>query len=283
MPTTTTSVTNESAHALPLIISTDTAAQYLAQDNVLFIDLCGEESYHAGHISGAVMVTPAELMDGNKPAPGRLPSPERLTQLFERIGYQPDQTIIVYDNEGGGWAGRFIWMLDVIGHHQRTVIDGGLLAWRAEQRPESTEINTPVPSTVNLILSSTPTVEADEIIERHNDANFAVWDARSPAEYRGEKVLAARGGHIPGAINGEWTTLMDHQRDRRLREDLADYVASLGFTAEQEIATHCQSHHRSGLTYLVGKHLGLNIRAYHGSWSEWGNRTDTPITEGQQP
>lgn len=281
MPTTTTPATNESAGALPLIISTDTAAQYLAQDNVLFIDLCGEESYRAGHIPGAVMVAPAELMDGNKPAPGRLPSPERLTQLFERIGYQPDQTIIAYDNEGGGWAGRFIWMLDVIGHRHRTVIDGGLLAWRAEQRPESVDINTPVPSTVNLTLSSTPTIEAEEIIERHNDANFAVWDARSPAEYSGEKVLAARGGHIPNAINGEWTTLMDHQRDRRLRVDLAAYVASLGFTAEQEIATHCQSHHRSGLTYLVGKHLGLNMRAYHGSWSEWGNRTDTPIIEEQ--
>jgi thiosulfate/3-mercaptopyruvate sulfurtransferase len=24
--------------------------------------------------------------------------------------------IVVYDDEGGGWAGRFIWTLDIIGH-----------------------------------------------------------------------------------------------------------------------------------------------------------------------
>jgi len=41
--------------------------------------------------------------------------------------------------------------------------------------------------------------------------------------------------------------------------------------------THCQSHHRSGFTYLVGKALGFNIRAYHGSWAEWGNHPTTPV------
>jgi thiosulfate/3-mercaptopyruvate sulfurtransferase len=44
------------------------------------------------------------------------------------------------------------------------------------------------------------------------------------------------------------------------------------------VITHCQSHHRSGLSYMVGRLLGFaNIRAYHGSWGEWGNRDDLPI------
>ena len=33
----------------------------------------------------------------------------------------------------------------------------------------------------------------------------------------------------------------------------------------------------SGLTYLVGKALGYDIKAYDGSWSEWGNDPETPI------
>ncbi|MBT3564150.1 MAG: sulfurtransferase, partial [Gammaproteobacteria bacterium] len=37
------------------------------------------------------------------------------------------------------------------------------------------------------------------------------------------------------------------------------------------------THHRSGLTYLIGKSLGYDIKAYPGSWSEWGNHPDTPI------
>ncbi|MBT3897162.1 MAG: sulfurtransferase, partial [Gammaproteobacteria bacterium] len=46
---------------------------------------------------------------------------------------------------------------------------------------------------------------------------------------------------------------------------------------DKKIITHCQTHHRSGLTYLIGKSLGYDIKAYPGSWSEWGNHPDTPV------
>ena len=65
----------------------------------------------------------------------------------------------------------------------------------------------------------------------------------------------------------------------RIRTDAREYLASLGLTADKRIITHCQSHHRSGFTYLVGKAVGLNIRAYHGSWAEWGNHPTTPVEQ----
>ncbi|HNP01660.1 MAG TPA: rhodanese-like domain-containing protein [Agitococcus sp.] len=52
----------------------------------------------------------------------------------------------------------------------------------------------------------------------------------------------------------------------------------LGITANKTVIVYCQTHHRSGLSYLVGKLLGLNIKAYAGSWSEWGNLRDTPVS-----
>ena len=51
----------------------------------------------------------------------------------------------------------------------------------------------------------------------------------------------------------------------------------LGITPDKRVITHCQTHHRSGLTWLIGQSLGYDIKAYHGSWSEWGNDPDTPI------
>lgn len=42
--------------------------------------------------------------------------------------------------------------------------------------------------------------------------------------------------------------------------------------------THCQTHHRSGFTYLVAKALGYpRVKGYAGSWGEWGNHPDTPV------
>lgn len=89
-----------------------------------------------------------------------------------------------------------------------------------------------------------------------------------------------RAGHIPGAINYEWTQAMDPGRHYRLKplNKLKSELAALGITADKKIITHCQSHHRSGLTYLVAKLLGFSdVKAYPGSWCEWGNRDDTPI------
>ncbi|MDY7699672.1 thiosulfate sulfurtransferase, partial [Pseudomonas aeruginosa] len=109
-------------------------------------------------------------------------------------------------------------------------------------------------------------------------ADLAVWDARNPSEYAGTKVLAAKAGHVPGAINFEWTAGMDPARALRIRADIAEVLEDLGITPDKEVITHCQTHHRSGFTYLVAKALGYpRVKGYAGSWSEWGNHPDTPV------
>jgi thiosulfate/3-mercaptopyruvate sulfurtransferase len=184
---------------------------------------------------------------------------------------------VVYDDEGGGWAGRFIWTLDAIGHKHYSYLNGGLHAWKGANLPLSSEVATVTPHEVRVKIDPEVVIEIPDILADLDKADFVVWDARSPAEYRGERVSAQKAGHIPGAINCEWTNLMDHKQDLRIRQDAREYLAGLGLTADKHIVTHCQSHHRSGFTYLVGKALGFNIRGYHGSWAEWGNHPDTPV------
>jgi 3-mercaptopyruvate sulfurtransferase SseA len=108
-----------------------------------------------------------------------------------------------------------------------------------------------------------------------------VWDCRSAEEFRGQKSGSARAGHIPGAVHLDWLDLMDRARALRLRTDLEALLAERGIDRGRDVVTHCQTHHRSGLSYLVARLLDFpRIRAYPGSWSEWGNRTDTPVATG---
>ena len=78
---------------------------------------------------------------------------------------------------------------------------------------------------------------------------------------------------------------MDKSRALRIKElnTFKTQLAEMGLDKNKTIATHCQTHHRSGFTYLVGKILGLTMRAYAGSWAEWGSDTTTPVTTGKKP
>jgi thiosulfate/3-mercaptopyruvate sulfurtransferase len=265
------------ANELPLIIEPELLMQHLDDDNLLIVDLCSEASFARGHLPGAVHVSPRELVSGTPPAPGKLPSEQQLSRLFSRLGLHPDLHVVAYDDEGGGWAGRFLWTLEVIGHQRYSYLDGGIWAWRSASGPLTTEVRHPAPTSVSVSINHEPILEKEDILGHLSDPGFAVWDARGPDEYRGEKITAQKNGHIPGAIHCEWTELMDRNAGLRIRKDAADYLQDKGLTFDKTIVTHCQSHHRSGFTWLVGKALGYDIKAYPGSWSEWGNAPDTPV------
>lgn len=263
---------------VPLILEPEQLAPLLEHEEVKVVDLSAPASYLAGHIPGAIGLPFQALMAGTPPAAGKLPSLERLTEVFRAIGLTPETHIIACDDEGGGWAGRLLWTLEVIGHRKYSYLNGGMHAWKAAGLPLTTDVASVAPSDIEIhIATDAPMIDAEEILQHLDQQDLQVWDARSPEEYSGEKILAMKGGHIPGAINCEWTQLMDPQRDLRIRQDAREFLATLGIDGSKEIATHCQSHHRSAFTWLVGKSLGFPIRAYPGSWSEWGNLPDTPV------
>lgn len=270
--------------SLPLLLEAEQLHHCLQQTaeapaDLLVIDLCGETAYHHSHIPGAVHVNTADLVRGDKPAPGLLPSLEKLNSLFSRLGLAPDTHVVCYDDEGGAWSGRFLWTLDVIGHSRYSYLNGGIRSWRACGFAEEKIAHQRNPTQVHVTLHTDMVATTEDLLrEIQGNPKLLVWDARSAEEYRGEKVLSQRGGHIPGAIHCEWTTLLDPNNHLRIRQDAKLYLQSLGITPDRHIVTHCQTHRRSGLTYLVIKILGYpHIRAYPGSWSEWGNRTDTPV------
>ncbi|RXE48940.1 sulfurtransferase [Chromohalobacter israelensis] len=267
---------------LPLIVEPEQLAEHLDAPDLLIVDVpLKAESYTTGHVPGAIFLDHRRLLAGDGPVPNDVPDEDALSALFSELGLTRDTHVVAYDDEGGGWAGRLLWTLELIGHTRYSYLNGGIHAWRAAGLTQSREPHQPQPSDYRAeIRNPGVMIERDELLQRLDEVQLAVWDARSPAEYRGEKGQNRHLGHIPRAVNMEWTNAMDRQRDLRIRDyaELITELDALGLTPDMEIVTHCQSHHRSGFTWLVGKALGFEkMRAYPGSWQEWGNRDDTPI------
>lgn len=271
---------------LPLLLEPAQLAGLLPDDHLLIIEQCKGETFVQNHIPGSVHLDFKRLQLPGTPAPGKLPSAEALETVFSELGLTPDTHVICSDDEGGGWAGRLIWVLDCIDHKKYSYLNGGLVAWLDEGLPTESGEVTPVASNYQIgAIHHDCSFTKEQILENIGQPDFAVWDARSAAEYTGEKAISKRGGHIPGAVNYEWTLGMDKSRGLRINEleGFRQLLAGLGIDSTKRIATHCQTHHRSGFTYLVGKILGLDIRGYAGSWSEWGNDESTPVTTGDKP
>ena len=263
---------------LPLVIEPAQLAERLDAADLILLDLSSAARYAAGHIPGARWVDTKRTQLGLLPAPGLLPERAQLEALFADIGHHANAVYVVYDDEGGPWAGRFIWLLDVIDHQRYHFLNGGLQAWISDGLELSQEEPAVTRTEVSLTLSDAPTATREYLQSRLDAADLAIWDVRGADEYRGEKLSSARGGHIPGATHFEWTAGMDPQRGMRIRTDIAEVLQGLGITPDKEVITHCQTHRRSGFSYVVAKALGYpRVKAYAGSWSEWGNLPDTPI------
>jgi thiosulfate/3-mercaptopyruvate sulfurtransferase len=151
----------------PLVIEPADLISQLDNPDLILIDLSKKERYNDGHIRGARHVPLTATQSGQSSIPGLLPAKKDLEHLFTQLGHQPEAVYVVYDDEGGGWAGRFIWLLDVIGHPHYHFLNGGIHAWIGDAYATTKEIPPPAQQNfVEFTINDTPTATLDYVRSR---------------------------------------------------------------------------------------------------------------------
>jgi len=265
--------------ALPLILEPSELENNLGQSDIKIVDLCKADTYLQTHIPGAIYLDYTKIVRAEKPIMGLLPTNDVISDILSSLGISPNTHVIAYDDEGGGKACRFLWTLAVIGHNQYSLLNGGLHAWANEGHTVDNLTVTTEATSYELssnVNSNEVSVDSNYIMENLQNDLISIIDCRSPKEYSGEMINAARGGHIPKAVNIDWTLAMDIEKNYRLKSEneLETMLNDLNITQDKEVIVYCHSHHRSALTFIMLKSLGYEkVKGYPGSWSDWGNNS----------
>jgi thiosulfate/3-mercaptopyruvate sulfurtransferase len=238
-------------------------------------------AFDSAHIAGARFVAMSSLTVRRGDILTELPPLAQLDSLLETLGVGERGRIVLYGETLP--VTRLFFTLDYLGLGERvSVLDGGLVAWRAAAGPVTAE-PTPVPVRTTLSLTPRPEVVADAhwVEARRRDSLVVLLDSRTKEEFEGTRLeeAVARPGHIPGAVNLNWTATIANGKFLEPTA-LRQLLAGVGATPGKALITYCRVGSRASVLYFVGRLLGYQVRLYDGSMNEWAGRPELPVATG---
>ena len=275
------------------LVSTGWLAQHLNDPDLRLLDAswhmpgAGRDAraeYDAAHIPGARFFDIDEISDARSELPHMAPATEKFMSRMRAMGVGDGHQVVVYDATGLFSAARVWWLFRLMGKRDVAVLDGGLPKWLAEGR--ATEDMAPVIRDRHMTTSRQNQLVRDvtQVARAAKLGDHTILDARGPGRFTGaekEPRPGLRGGHIPGARNVHYATLLNDDGTMKSVPALQKVFADAGADLTKPVITTCGSGVTAAIVNLALERIGKTDHAlYDGSWSEWGMYPDLPIATG---
>ncbi|MBU7036223.1 MAG: sulfurtransferase [Theionarchaea archaeon] len=273
-------------------VSTEWLEAHL-DENILRVDVQPNvHDYILEHIPGAVYFNEGLLRVPLRGRPAVYCPDEVMQANFRRIGLT-SQPVVVYTGVGSfkKWGDGLeqtmvAYTLVRFGHPAVYILDGGLDKWKAEGNPV-TKVFPPVKeSTFTVKLQRDFCVEYEEFKAMKDRKDVILLDARPSHVYEGQGPWI-KPGHIPGAVNLPWTSLMAADNTRLLRPDdeILAALESKGITRDKTIICSCGTGREATNEFILFTWY-LNypkVKIYEGSFTEWTSYPENPTVTGKNP
>jgi thiosulfate/3-mercaptopyruvate sulfurtransferase len=243
-----------------MLVSTADLARQLADPAVVVLHVSDRQSsFDEGHIPGARFVRYGDIaIEGDRAAGSELPSVEQLKRIFEAAGVTDRSRVVIYGSSTVG-AARAFFTLDVAGHPRVALLDGGLAAWKAEQRPLETGASKPVTAGAFTPRINSARLADASFIQQHLGTDGGMGGMHTP-------------GHIAGAQQLPWNTLVAPDGRFLPRAQLQAKLAAAGAVSNKPVVAYCMVGMRASVAYFVARYLGYDARLYDGSIIDWTQR-----------
>jgi len=229
---------------------------------------------------------------------------DRAQTILGEHGIGRTNTIVLYDSvarDGAATASYLFWVLEVLGHRRKKILEGGIDAWSASGYDMVSKPETLSPILYQARLEEIhkrEIIDGDFVYKRLGDPYYQIIDVRSREEYLGQKGtrdLYGRGlklGHIPTAVNVNYELNWKDKSSKKIKPYRLLQELYRGLDSDKTVIVYCNSGRRSSFSYFVLKLMGFeNIITYEPSWKEWGNpenfypveTTERKFAEGAMP
>jgi thiosulfate/3-mercaptopyruvate sulfurtransferase len=260
------------------LVDTDWVAAHAHDAGVRIVDM-RMNGYAAGHVSGAVSLSPTAIRDANSP-PAFLPTAAAFESMMAGLGIGDSTRVVVYDERGGIYAARLWWILNYYGHSNVALMNGGWIKWTAENRAVSTDAAPARSAKFTARPQPKWLATASDVVGAIDKPGVKIIDARTTAEIEGRDLRnIRRGGFVPSSIPIYWEDLLDPQtKTFKPADELKQLYEARGIVPSQEVIAYCQVGMRASVDLFALHLLGYDkLRNYYGAWEEWGNRDDLPL------
>jgi len=273
-----------STHGTPesLLVSTGWLADHLRDPKLVLLAVVDDKTYTEEHIPGAVRLDLSSVQA--PPGPGKLtlelPPVVDIVETFSKLGVSGDSHVVLYfaNNNWASRTTRVFLTLDAIGMGGNTsILDGGLAAWKSEKRPVTAEVKPVTRGNLTAHPQSDVIADLDYVRANLKHPGVDIIDARDAEYYTGASVPPGRrAGHIPGATNLTFSTLLDANGKFKSPEVLATMFRDAGVKKGDRVVSYCHIGQQATVVYFAARYLGYDARLFDGSWEEWSAHTDLP-------